>query len=134
MSEMFSSPAAASGINWSDLNGSLLMVEVAGIETGVKTSLGEKDAVRATVHDVDKGEVYDDVLVFPRVLISQLRSRVGSKVLGRLGQGAAKPGQSAPWMLHAATEADQRTAVEYVTRRNTNTFDAPAAASSAPPF
>jgi hypothetical protein len=41
------------------------------------------------------------------VLCSQLAPSAGGKpVLGRLGRGTAKPGQSAPWMLTAPTEAD----------------------------
>jgi hypothetical protein len=52
--------------------------------------------------------------VFPKVLASQLRSSVGGKVIGRLGQGIAKPGQSAPWTLNAATDADKETGRKYL--------------------
>ena len=47
-----------------------------------------------------------DTLVFPKLLQSQLRSQIGKKVLGRLGQGSAKPGQSAPWLLNEASADD----------------------------
>jgi hypothetical protein len=35
-------------------------------------------------------------------------------VLGRLGQGVAKPGQSAPWTLTPASDADKVTAGKYL--------------------
>jgi cytosine/adenosine deaminase-related metal-dependent hydrolase len=62
-----------------------------------------------------KGDVYADTLIFPRVLIGQLRPNIGKKVLGRLGQGTAKPGQSAPWTLLASSDDDKATAVKYET-------------------
>ena len=80
------------------------------LEENVPTALGEKDAIRADVAILDgnqAGEAIDDALVFPRVLIGQLRSKTGGMVLGRLGQGTAKPGQNAPWKLDEPTEADR---------------------------
>lgn len=69
----------------------------------VQTSLGEKDAISATIHDVDTGDTFEDALIFPKVLVSSLRNRVGQTVLATLTQGQAKPGQSAPWTLTDAT-------------------------------
>jgi len=66
-------------------------------------------------------------LIFPKVLITQLRSLTGQKVVARLGQGSAKSGQSAPWLLNAAEPGDLATAQVYVERRDTP-------AVSAPPF
>lgn len=63
-----------------------------------------------------KGEVHDDVLIFPRVLQSQLAAAVGAAdpaVVGRLGQGTAKPGKSAPWLLAEPTPDDLATAAKY---------------------
>jgi len=34
--------------------------------------------------------------------------------VGRLGQGLAKPGKSAPWVLNAPTQADVTIAEKYV--------------------
>jgi hypothetical protein len=48
------------------------------------------------------------------VLQGQLRSKVGTKVLGRLGQGVAKPGQSPPWTLVAFSSEDARKAQAYI--------------------
>ena len=92
---------AAGGDGWSpkDSNGHLLIIEPTAHETGILTTFGEKDAIRATVHDVDTGEAFHDALIFPGALIGSLKSRLGQKVLARLGQGVPKPGQAPPWQL-----------------------------------
>lgn len=133
---MFDKPASATGIKWEDHKGRLLLIEPSALETGVPTSLGDKDAVRATVTIIDHpdgAEEYNDTLIFPKVLISQTRSMVGKKVLGRLGQGQAKPGQNAPWRLDDYTDADAKAAGDYITKRDAAQVSPPAAAG-APPF
>lgn len=99
----FTAPASSSGFTPADHHANLLVIEVESYETGIVTSLGEKDAVKATIHDVDLGDTSEDALIFPKVLVGALRSRIGQTVLARLGQGIAKPGQSAPWVLEDAT-------------------------------
>lgn len=121
----FAAPASSTGIKWEDLKGALLLFEVHSVETGIKTAFGETDAVRADVAVLDgtqAGQTYNDTLVFPKVLLSQVRPSVGKKVLGRLGQGSAKPGQSAPWMLQDATEDDKAVARAYVAKNATPPF------------
>ena len=106
----FVQPAAPSGgITWADHKGALLLVEPLSVEVGIQTAFGSADAVKASVHVIDgpgAGASYPDTLVFPKLLASQLKGQVGQKVLGRLSQGTAKPGQSAPWLLEAATADD----------------------------
>lgn len=117
MTDPFATPGSSAGVDYKELNGRLLLIEPLTLETGVKTSLGDKDAVRANIvvlDGPDAGTEHNDTLVFPRVLIGQLRSRIGQKVLGRLGQGTAKPGQNAPWMLSEATDADRKIGVEWL--------------------
>lgn len=134
----FASPAAASGIQWDDHLGRLLLIEPTAVEHGVQTAFGEKDAVRAdiTVIDADGApEEYRDALIFPGVLISQTRSLIGEKVLGRLGQGAAKPGQKPPWRLDDATESDIEIGVKYLeSRKPQNPFASASSAQAKPPF
>jgi hypothetical protein len=130
MTDLFSAPATATGLDLKALLGSLLLIHVHDVETGINTSFGSTDAVRADVTALDgpqAGETFDDTLIFPRVLQSQLKSKIGEKVLGRLGQGQAKPGQSAPWVLNAATPADAELATKWLTR-----VTAPAAATAQP--
>lgn len=113
----FATPAASSGFTFEDHAGALLIVEVLGVEEEIPTTFGDKPAVRANVTVVDgdhQGDVYTDTLIFPRVLIGQLRSNVGQQVLGRLGQGNAKPGQKPPWRLEDPTPADLAAAEKYV--------------------
>lgn len=126
----FAAPAPATGgIDLKTLLGALLIVEPLSVETGIQTSYGPTDAVRANVHVVDgptAGEVHDDTLIFPKVLQSQLKSRIGQKVLGRLGQGQAKPGQSAPWVINEATGQDIAAGTDYLTKRQSGQFAQPA--------
>lgn len=117
MNNPFATPASSEGIEWKDLNGSLLLIEPTGVETGIPTVHGDTDAVRANIVALDgpqAGVVHDDALVFPKVLQSQLRSRIGQKVLGRLYQGQPKQGQSAPWLLAEATEQDVQAGLAYL--------------------
>ncbi len=125
MTDPFADPGSSTAVEWSDLNGSLLLLTVHGIERDIATVHGVSDAISADVVVLDgpkRGEKYDTALVFPKLLQSQLRSRVGQKVLGRLGQGEAKRGQSAPWQLNAATEDDKRIGRDYLS----NAMSAPA--------
>lgn len=129
MSDPFATPAAPSGgIDLKEHKGSLLLITVHSVETGIQTVHGLSDAIRCDVAVLDgngQGEEYADTLIFPKVLQSQLRKAVGQKVLGRLGQGQAKPGQSAPWVLEDPTDADRKAGVEYLS----NGFSAPAASA-----
>lgn len=113
----FADPAESTGIDYQTIVGSLLMVQVLGHEdhiNTVHTQPGEKNpAIRATVTVLDgalRGTVFEDALIFPRVLIGQLRPRVGQVVLGRLGQGEKKPGKNAPWKLLPANDQDKQVA------------------------
>ena len=106
---MFTAPAAGGGsdVRPADLEGHLLIVEPQEYCESIPTSMGDKDAVRVTIHDVTEGETHEDVLWFPKVLVGSLKGRIGQKVLAVLGKGTAKPGQSAPWiLLDATTEAE----------------------------
>lgn len=140
MSSPFSNPAQASGISWEDHKGRLLLVEPKELEKEIETTFGTKDAVRAdvTVIDADEApEVYVDALIFPGVLISQTRSLIGEKVLGRLGQGQAKSGQKPPWRLEDPAEADVAIGTKYLDSREPekkNPFASAGADTKKPPF
>lgn len=113
----FSDPATADRLPLDDLKGRLLLFVVHAVESGINTAFGETDAVRCDVVCLDggdKGHRWDNTLIFPRVLRGQLSPRVGEMVLGRLGHGVAKPGQSPPWTLTAASDDDKVTASRYL--------------------
>jgi hypothetical protein len=110
---VFAAPAAGGGsdVRPADLEGHLLIVEPLEYVASIPTSMGDKDAVRVTIHDITDQATFEDVLWFPKVLVGSLKGRIGQKVLAVLGKGTAKPGQSAPWILvDATTDADCVTA------------------------
>jgi len=124
----FGAPSSATGIDWKTLKGALLLFKIHSVESEIKTVHGMSTAVRVDVTVLDdKGEiaaetVIADTLVFPKVLQSQIKGSIGGMVLGRLGQGAAKPAQSPPWMLADATEADKVIGREYLAKSNPAPF------------
>ena len=99
----FSAPAAGSVLKPAEIEGHLLVVEPREYIASMATVMGESDAVRCTVHDITDSTTYDEVLWFSSVLVGSLKSRIGAKVLGTMGKGVAKPGQSAPWLLNDAS-------------------------------
>ena len=120
MSSPFADPSTATGITWADYQGSLLLFKVTGQEVGIKTVHGDSNAIRADVIVLDgshEGEEFTDTLVFPKVLQSQLKPRIGQMVLGRLGQGHKKPGQSAPWTLAMAEAQDKEIGKAYLDKQ-----------------
>lgn len=128
----FAAPATASGVDLTELNGSLLLISVNSVESGIQTVHGPAEAIRCGVVVLDgpqAGTEHKDTLLFPKVLAAQLRPNVGAKVLARLGQGLAKPGQSAPWLLAEATQADTEVGMAWLARKE-NPWNTPAEAAA----
>ena len=124
MSDEFNNPGSATGIKWDEHQGRLLLFTVKTLETGINTSFGSKDAIRADLEVLDgpEPERFIDILVFPQVLQGQLRSSIGGRVLGRLGTGNAKPGQKPPWRLSEATDEDKAIARKHIADNETPPF------------
>lgn len=121
MSEWVSAAPPTGGIDWKDHDGKLLIIEPLAVEEHVPTvhtKPGEKSpAVRANVYVLTsptEADEFLDTLIFPKLLQGQTRGQVGKKVVGRLGQGVAKPGQSAPWVIGEATADDIEKAKAYL--------------------
>lgn len=114
-------PASATGdiIELKKVNGALLHITAHELVANVQTKFGPSDAVRADVAVLDgpeKGTIYHNALFFPAVLRRQLEPSIGktdNAVLGRLGQGTAKSGQDAPWILNPPTAEDMATGTKY---------------------
>lgn len=127
--DQFDSPA--SGAKITDFEGMLLLCTPTSFVEGILTTFGPADAVETTVDVLDgakSGEAHAAVRIFQKALIGQLRPKVGTgrMVLGRLGRGIAKAGQSAPWILQDPSDADKQAARTHLARA--------AAASDTPPF
>lgn len=146
MTDMFAKPGSATGVNWADYMGRLIVFYPHAIEKGITTAVGVKDAVRADliiIDGPDSPETISDTLVFPLKLQGQIKWAVGTgqPLLGRLGQGDKKPGQNAPWMLGDPTPEDEATAGAVLAKISTPTRVTAAAGAGAgaginaePPF
>ena len=100
----FSPPSMnESGPKVADLAGQLLIITPTDYKVGIKTIHGDAEAVEVSLVNLDTNKTYDSVLFFNVALRSALKSKIGQKVLARIGQGTAKPGKSAPWILLDAT-------------------------------
>jgi hypothetical protein len=100
----FSAPSNnTESVKVADLNGHLLILEPTEYKTGIQTVHGEADAIEVRIVDLDTNETHESVLFFNVALKNALKTKIGQKVLARIGQGVAKPGKSAPWILVDAT-------------------------------
>lgn len=100
----FSAPSSnTESVKVADLNGHLLILEPTEYKTGIQTVHGDADAIEVRINDLDTGHTHESVLFFNVALKNSLKSKIGQKVLARIGQGTAKPGKSAPWILVDAT-------------------------------
>ena len=132
----FSSPSTTSeGIKVADLANHLLIIEPVEYKTGIDTVHGKAEAVEVNVVDLDNGNTkHENLLWFNVALRNALKTKIGHKVLARIGQGSAKPGKSAPWILLDAT-ADASAVAKanaYLTSAPTPATPAPVASAPAP--
>jgi hypothetical protein len=112
----------------------VLVIPTEYIES-MTTSMGDTAAVKAdyvVLSGENKDEEYSDQLIFPKALVSRLTAmarynevnpedpKTGHPrmLLGRIGKGEAKKGQSAPWIFEAPTEADATAAREWLAKKN----------------
>jgi hypothetical protein len=86
-----------------DLANQLLIITPVEYKTGIQTVHGEADAVEVNIVNLDKNQEHTGILFFNVALKNALKNKIGQKVLARIGQGTAKPGKSAPWILVDAT-------------------------------
>lgn len=128
MTDQFDSPSTGAKIT--EFEGRLLLIKPTEHREGITTAFGPADAVVADIAVLDgaqPGQEEYGVLVFQKALQGQLRPKIGTDryVLGRLGRGVAKPGQSAPWILAEPTEQDKNAARAHLNK---------AVAAQQPPF
>ena len=100
----FVAPSNASEtVKVADLANHLLIISPVEYKTGIPTVHGEAEAIEVNVIDLDTNKEHSSLLWFNVALRNALKSKTGQKVLARIGQGTAKPGKSAPWILIDAT-------------------------------
>jgi hypothetical protein len=121
MTDPFSAPGAGGKFSAENHNGDLLLIRPTEYVKQFPTTFGTKDVVRASVVVIDENdpansEEIDDAILFGGVLVGQTKSKIGQPipVLGRLGQGTAKPGQKPPWVLADPTDAEKDVARKYL--------------------
>ena len=102
---MFTAPTQGGGdsVKVADLAGRLLIITPIEHKREITTVHGVTDAVEVNIVDLDADQTYDNILFFNIALKNALKDKIGQKVLARIGQGSAKPGKSAPWILIDAT-------------------------------
>ena len=128
----FSPPSMnESGPKVADLAGQLLIITPTDYKLGIKTIHGDAEAVEVSLVNLDTNKSYESVLFFNVALRSALKSKIGQKVLARIGQGTAKPGKSAPWILLDAT-TDAAALAKANAYLATATASAPAVAAAVP--
>ncbi|MGW4469685.1 hypothetical protein ACWENQ_08430 [Nonomuraea sp. NPDC004354] len=133
----FAQPAApSSDFKIADYVGHLFLIYPREQRHGVITSNGPADPIVADVvllTDPAGPRAETNVLIFQKVLIGSLKNSIGrDPVLGRLGRGIAKPGQTAPYVLDQFNDADAAYATQYLNGVGGNPFPAFTPAAPAP--
>jgi hypothetical protein len=102
---MFTAPTQGGGdsVKVADLAGKLLIITPIEHKREITTVHGVTDAIEVNIVDLDGDETHDNILFFNIALKNALKDKIGQKVLARIGQGTAKAGKSAPWVLIDAT-------------------------------
>ena len=115
-----------------DLANQLLIITPVEYKTGIQTVHGETDAIEVRVTNLDTNEEHENILFFNVALKNALKNKVGQRVLARIGQGTAKAGKSAPWILIDATSnpADLAKANAYIGNAGAKQPAAPAPAET----
>lgn len=98
--------------------GNLLLFFPTEVRRGIKTSNGDSDAVSCSrVVNLDTGRILHNTLIFGTALVPNIGPGApDGVVLGRLGQGEGKPGQSKPWILLPHDENELRVCQDWLAR------------------
>jgi hypothetical protein len=100
----FAAPSnSTENVKVADLANHLLIISPVEYKTGIPTVHGDAEAIEVNIIDLDTNKEHHSLLWFNVALRNALKGQIGGKVLARIGQGTAKPGKSAPWILVDAT-------------------------------
>lgn len=111
----FNNGATGGGEKITDYAGSPLLIRPRRFEAGIQTDYGVTDAIEADwiILDGSDGGAVHTGMVFSGVLVKALHRYLESPnplTLGVIGQGNAKPGKSAPWLLNPLEDPAYQTA------------------------
>jgi len=105
-------PATGGGIQLSEHVGALIVFVGTSLEANMQTAFGKTNAARVQIavplDGPSAGEVYQDCLIFGKVIVPSLTNAESDIVVGRLVMGAAKAGQNAPYTLTDPTEEEEK--------------------------
>lgn len=119
----FGDPGERSSFKIADHEGALLLITPREHVEGIETAYGDADAIKADIvvltktngKKLDEPEEHEGALIFQRVVIGQLEGKIGKgRVLGTVGRGVAKKGQSAPFLIELADDAQKDIARAYL--------------------
>lgn len=132
-------PPSVGFIKTAELAGSLLLAYPKRyVEDMMGTDGKPFDGIDVEIHVLDGPKIgtIEHGVWTAKMIVGSLKNAVGGDpVLGRLGQGVAQPGKSAPWVLLEFTDADAANATAYVARRlQQPAAAAPPAAPAAPAY
>lgn len=131
--EAFASPAAASaGPKPADLQGQLCIFKPIEYRSSIETVNGPADAISCDLINLDTNTEHSDVLFFNIAIRNALRPLIGQRVLGRIQQGVAKPGKTAPWII-ADASADAASIAKASSYAPGGATAAPTSPSTVPP-
>src|SRR2546429_3487893 len=107
----FAAPKSGDVLAPDTIIGHLLIVRPSEHVTGINTTFGEKDGIRADVCVLtmpddhgQPGKVYRNILWLQGKLVGGLKSQIGELVLARMALGSPKPNQKPPFELDSALE------------------------------
>lgn len=123
--EDFADPSAGGSFVAAESIGKLLLISPTGMSEEINTTNGPATPLIADVviltnakgKALAEPEEIEDALIFQKVLVSTLKGSINkNRVLGRLiaDEKRKKPGQSAPYVLELATDADKVIARAYL--------------------
>jgi hypothetical protein len=123
----FADPSSGDQFVSSEHLGQLCLFSIYEFESGFKTSAGESDIVRGDVvvltskkgKALDEPELYENTIVFGKVLVSTLKAQVGKMaVLGVLSLGAKQEGKNQAYILKPADDDGRKIAIAYQKANN----------------
>lgn len=117
----FSLPSGGgSEVKITEFVGELMLVKPTEFLPDFATSFGETDTIRADVTFLTgerQGDTEEEMLIFQRPLVRALKKvHEGPNpfLLGRLGKGTARQGQSAPYIFEVPDDDDVTLAQQYL--------------------